>query len=394
MASANNLEKQIKRHMIGRVHQFYAVTAPGLEEICARELVQLSDTIRLDAVTPGGVSFSGRLDDLLRGNLHLCTAGRLLMRLETFKATNFRQLRKKASMVAWNRYLPEGDLPQCSVTAHQSRLYHTQAVSEHLTGAIAEYWRARSVETQEETGQTLHVRIEQDTATLSLDSSGSNLYMRGIKSHSALAPLRETLAAGILSLAGYNPERPLIDPMCGAGTFSLEAALIAKRIAPGRHREFAFMKWPAFRPKRWHHLTTLADRSVQVHQHPLIFASDVDATACDRLQTAMEQFELADTMQVACRDFFALKPPMRGRDQLPPGLVVLNPPYGRRLKADQSLRHLYRRIGQKLNGDFKGWRAAVLLPQTDLICTLPLDSRPIRLMHGGLTLYLLVGTIR
>ena len=393
MASASNLEKQIKRHVIGRSQHFYAITAPGLEKICARELVQLSDTIRIDAVTPGGVSFSGRLDDLLRGNLHLHTAGRLLMRLETFNATNFRQLRKKASTVSWNRYLPEGNLPQCSITAHQSRLYHTRAVAEHLTGAIADYWRARGVEIQAQTGQTLHVRIEQDTATLSLDSSGLNLYMRGIKSHGARAPLRETLAAGILRLAGYSPERPLIDPMCGAGTFSLEATLMAKRIAPGRHRQFAFMQWPAFRPKRWRHLTTLADRCVRGHPYPLIFASDIDATACDRLQSTVERFELADAMQVACRDFFTLNPPMKGRDQLPTGLVVLNPPYGRRLTADRSLRQLYSCIGQKLHGDFKGWRAAVLLPQTDLIRTLPLGSRPIRLMHGGLTLYLLVGKV-
>lgn len=393
MVPTGNLKKQIKRHVIGRTHAFYAVTAPGLEEVCARELGRLSDTIRLDAVAPGGVSFNGRLDDLMRANLHLHTAGRVLIRLETFKATNFRQLCKQVRMVPWNRYLPAASVPQSSVISHQSRLYHTGAVAEHLAGAIAEYWRACNIEPQPDMGQVLHVRIEQDVATLSLDGSGPNLYRRGIKTHAARAPLRETLAAGILSLADYRPDHPLIDPMCGAGTFSLEAALMAKQTAPGRFREFAFMRWPSFLPQRWRHLMTLADRSAQVQEHPTIFASDADAEACRRLQTTVDRVEFGDAIQVDCRDFFQLKPVTADREPLPPGLVVLNPPYGRRLAPNRNPVNFFNRIGQKLHDDFQGWCAAVLLPQKELIRTLPFGSKTLRLAHGGLTLYLRVGKI-
>ena len=393
MEAAANLDKQIKRHVIGRTHRFYAVTAPGLEEICARELAPLSDTIRIDRTAPGGVSFNGRLDDLMRANLHLRTAGRVLMRLEAFKATNFRQLAKRAAAVPWNRYLPAGSVPRCSVTTHRSRLYHTRAVAERLTDAIGQYWRNGNTPSRSDTGQTLHVRIEQDIVTLSLDGSGANLYRRGLKTHAARAPLRETLAAGILCLAGYRPDQPLVDPMCGSGTFSLEAALMAKQVAPGRHREFAFMQWPAFRPRRWDHLTKLADGAVRACPRPIIFASDEDEAACHNVAAAIRRFELGDAVRVDCIDFFAFKPQAESMAHSAPGLVVLNPPYGRRLAADRNPMHLYRRIGQKLHDDFKGWRAAVLLPRNDLIRTLPFGSESIALVHGGLTLYLQMGTI-
>jgi putative N6-adenine-specific DNA methylase len=393
ISPVTNLEKQIKRHVIGRSHALYAVTAPGLEKVCARELTQLSDTIRIEALTPGGVVFNGRLDDLMRGNLHVHTAGRLLMRITAFNATNFRQFRKKAAAVPWDRYLPDGSVPRSKVTAHQSRLYHSRAVAEHLAGAVADHWDARNSVAQVDPGQTIHVRLEQDTATLSLDSSGANLYLRGIKTHGARAPLRETLAAGILKLADYDASRPLLDPMCGAGTFSLEAALISKQIPPGRFREFAFMRWPAFRPKRWNHLTALADQSIRAPQRPLIFSSDQDAAACRRLASTIRRFDLVDAIQLDCLDFFELKPPADSRGDLPLGLMVLNPPYGRRLDSDRNLQRLYARIGEKMRSDFRGWRAAVILPHADLIRTLPLYSPPIRLVHGGLTLYLLVGTI-
>lgn len=371
------------------------MVTPGLENICARELADVSDTIRVDAVSAGGISFHGRLDDLMQANLHLRTAGRLLMRLEAFKATNFRQLRTRAGLIPWSHYLPLGCVPQCSVTARQSRLYHTRAVAGHLAEAVADHWGTDDIgiDPPSDMGQKLHVRIDQDLVTISLDSSGPNLYQRGIKTHAAQAPLRETLAAGILRIAGYRPGQPLIDPMCGSGTFSLEAALLAKRIAPGRFREFAFMRWPAFRPQRWRHWIALADRSVQAQAHPTIFASDEDEAACRRLRSTTGRFDLADAIRVARRDFFELDPRTAGGDRLKPGLVVLNPPYGRRLTPDGSLTRLYHRIGQKLHDDYRGWRAAVLVPRSDLIGTLPLRSRPLRLTHGGLTLYLQVGRV-
>ncbi|WP_172683790.1 hypothetical protein [Desulfosarcina cetonica] len=127
--------------------------------------------------------------------------------------------------------------------------------------------------------QTLFVRVVEDRFSLSLDSSGPALYKRGYKTGAARAPIRETLAAAILMTAGYDPARPLVDPMCGAGTFSLEAAMMAKHVAPGANRDFAFMGWPAFAANPWAFLKRQAHRQMVVLDRPRIFASDLDADA-------------------------------------------------------------------------------------------------------------------
>lgn len=388
-----NLDKQIKRHVIGRRHRFFAVTPPGIESMCAREVGRLSDTVRLESSEIGGVPFSGRLEDLYRANLHLRTAGRILLRLAEFKATNFRQLEKKNGQVAWTRYLPVGAVPECKVSAHRSRLYHSQAVAQAVQRAIRTYWQARDITSRHDGGQTLYVRLEQDVVRLSLDSSGANLYRRGLKTHAAAAPLRETLAAAVLQLAGYDPDRPLIDPMCGSGTFALEAALMAKRIPPGYSREFAFMHWPAFRERQWRFLKAGAAGRMRASASPLIRASDIDPGLCRRLSDCVQRNGLMDAVAVRCADFFALSADAAAGPDARPGLVVLNPPYGRRLRPDQGPRTFYRRIGDKLTRDFKGWQVAWIVPRPELVRGLPIVLEPIRLIHGGLPLILLTGKV-
>jgi putative N6-adenine-specific DNA methylase len=395
MPCPSNLEKQIKRHVIAPRHLCYAVTAPGMEQLCAQELAGLSDQIQVEATVRGGVVFSGRLEALYQANLHLRTAGRLLLRVAEFKATNFRQLGKRCATVPWERYLPWGALPVCKVTSHQSRLYHSQAVAQHVALALTDCWRNLGAAPADAPDQSLFVRLDQDLVTLSLDSSGANLYRRGLKTHGGQAPLRETLAAAILRMAGYNPERPLLDPMCGAGSFALEAALWAKQIPPGFHREFAFMQWPAFRPRQWQHLRTTAQKAIRSLPHPLIHASDLDPEACRRLAACVAHHHLDDAVDVQCHDFFALQPPP-ARDGHPPatGLIVLNPPYGVRLTPDQRMETFYKRIGAKLADDFKGWQVALIVPSPHLIGTQPFPTTSIPLLHGGLQLTLLVGRVK
>ena len=390
---SGNLDKQIKRHVIGPVQACYAVTPPGTEALCARELADLPEPVQVDAVETGGLSFAARLAALYQANLHVRTAGRFLLRLARFKATNFRQLEKQCTAIAWAWYLPGGAVPECKVTAHASRLYHTQAVAQHVRMAIGAYWRAQGVAPLEMPAQTLYLRLEQDTVTLSLDSSGAPLYRRGLKTHGGKAPLRENLAAAILALAGYNPEQPLLDPMCGAGTFALEAALWAKRIPPGFYREFACMQWPAFRPKQWQHLKSTAEKEFRGLSRPSIFASDLDAEACRLLETCIVRHRLDDAVDVRQHDFFELKPPLPQPGVASTGLIVLNPPYGLRLMPDERLEGFYRQIGAKLVADFKGWQVALLLPRPQLIRTQPFPTRSIPLRHGGLSLILLVGRV-
>lgn len=385
-----NLAKRIKRHIIGRAHELFAVTLPGHEQLCANEIEAASDTLHVTEVLNGGVCFNGRLTDLYLANLHTRTAGRILLRLGRFKATNFNQLATRCRKIAWELYLKPGTLPEINVTAHHSRLYHTQAVAEHIDGSMAARWSELGVAPSRVKDQTLFVRLQDDRVTLSLDSSGASLYQRGLKTHIAHAPLRETMAAAILITAGFRPDRPLVDPMCGSGTFSLEAALMAKNIPPGFFREYSFMHWPAFRPQQWAHLKKTAGQKVHRQDTPMIWASDSDETACARLDGCVERNDLKDAVTVSHNNFFNIQPKKLTATT---GLIVLNPPYGQRLPGQGDVKKQYREICAKLKKDFKGWRAALLVPKTVSTQPLGLSLKPLRMDHGGLQLTLLVGTI-
>jgi putative N6-adenine-specific DNA methylase len=385
-----NLEKRIKRHVIGSRLDFFAATLPGCEASCRLTLEGLSETISVQDTIRAGVMFSGRLTDLYLANLHLRTAGRVLMRVASFKATAFHQLEKKASAIAWSLYLPSGAIPRRQATAHHSRLHHSGAIEERIGRCIATHWEALGVAPAHDPGQCLFIRLQDDRVTLSLDSSGDNLYRRGVKTHGSRAPLRETTAAFVLTRSGYRPDRPLVDPMCGSGTFSLEAALMAKAIPAGFFRRFAFMQWPAFRERQWQYLKKNAARKIKRMERPLIWASDQDPAACADLSACAATSGLEDAIRVCCMDFFSLQ---AHRIDGPPGLIVLNPPYGRRLGTDAGVADFYRRIAIKLTHDFKHWRIALLVPGKHLARTLPLPAKAFALKHGGLNVALLTGMI-
>lgn len=392
MSEHDALEKRLRRHVIGRPHPFFAVTAPGLEAFCAAEIDRLMPAAH-PRTTAGGVLFRARLDDAQRANLMVRTASRILMRIAGIGAIHFAQLEKALAAVAWELYLDRRQAIQVRVATHKSRLHHTDAVAQRVTAAVAE--RRRSVyffEPREATGgapQTLHVRADHDHFTVSLDTSGALLHKRGLKVEVGPAPIRETLAAAILEQVGYMGQEPLIDAMCGAGTFSLEAALTACRIPAGWHRAFAFETWPAFRPRRWAYLREQCGAQIRRPAPVPIWASDLNPDSCQRLQGTLERFALADSVTVRCLDFFDLEP----RDvTLSPGVVVINPPYGRRLGSRTRSLALFQRICTHLETRYRGWRAALIAPP-GADGPLPAGLIPRRLVHGGLRLTLLTGTL-
>lgn len=394
MTPPTAFQKRIKRQVTARDHDFFAVTAPGLERLCAQELARLDPPP--DALEPvtGGVAFRGRLTALYQANLHLRTATRILMRLTRFKATRFDQVHQKLSDFPWELFLFKDQPRDLIVTTRRSRLYHREAIAEQVQRSIQERLEDRG----EPAGgpcdlQRLHVRFDQDRANLSLDSSGVALYKRGLKTQGARAPLRETLAAGVLTWAGYQPGRPLVDPMCGGGTFSLEAAGMALGIPAGMRRAFAFEGWPAFRPNHWQHLRLTAQPNTPPAPLPQIFASDREAAVCAALGAEVERNGLAHVISVTRRDFKALKPgDLPGRD--PPGLIVLNPPYGVRLGSRPQAHQAIAALGRHLGAHWKGWRVAVILPERSLARHFgrSLTLRPLR--HGGLDLVLMIAQLR
>ncbi len=248
MIPEDPLSKRIKRHVIGRRHNFFVATSPGFEPVCLQELLKLKPAASEACVTPGGVEFEGRLDDCYLANLNLRSANRILMRIHTFKSSNFRKLEKKLGDIPWELYLHAGRVPKVHVSTKHCRLRHSGAITERFRTTIAaqlsRFESVKKITKIASAEQNIYVRGIDDRFTVSIDSSGDLLYKRGLKKHAGKAPLRETLAAAALLLAGYDGRDPLLDPMCGSGTFSLEGALMAKRIPAGWLRDFAFMGWP------------------------------------------------------------------------------------------------------------------------------------------------------
>ena len=335
------LEKRIRRHVIGKSQRFFAVTAPGLEPLCLGELESLGLT---GAAVEGGVEFSGRLQAAYLANLCLRTANRILMRVHEFRATSFRALAQEAASFPWELFIAPGTPLRIHVTTHHCRLHHSDAIAERVRNAITERL-PEYCDADARMPQLIFIRGVDDRFTASLDSSGENLYRRGIKTHAGEAPLRETLAVAVLMLAGYSGEAFLLDPMCGTGTFSLEAALMAKHLPPGGHRDFAFMAWPGFRPPHWDFLKRTADAQAIRLSTPRIMASDTNPLACQALEECVGRHGLADAVCVTCRDFFDIDP----RDLTDrPGLIALNPPYGRRLGSRAQHAMLLRNVFQVL----------------------------------------------
>jgi putative N6-adenine-specific DNA methylase len=323
------------------------------------------------------------------------------MRIETFRATNFRQFKKKLAGLPWELYLHKDAACEVNVTSRHSRLFHKDAIADQVKESVAERWGLANLylENKQEISrfpQQIFIRAFNDRFTISIDSSGELLHKRGLKIHGGKAPIRETIAAAILAEAGYHGDEPLLDPMCGTGTFSLEGAMIANHVPAGWYRNFAFMGWPCFRPSRWRYIRREAEKSIKRINKPIIFASDKDKNICLKLEKVIRENNLSGTISVLRRDFFDLLPSdiKRLTKTERNGLVTINPPYGRRLGSKDNSEKTFVKICQKLKKDFKGWKIALIAPNRDLVKKVPFTVNTHDLFHGGLNLTFLTGRIR
>lgn len=382
-----------------KVNCFFAVTAPGLEALSRHELQSLGFKLvdpqngapnRPGKVSPppesGGVEFEGSLIDLYRANLHLRTSSRVLVRLGDFHAENFKDLRKRASALEWASFLSPDQPVDIHTTCHKSRLYHTGAVNERIVGAIGDSLgspppvvKPSGLEsTTQQTAQLIVVRLVHDHCTISMDSSGDLLHRRGYRLATAKAPIRETLAAAMLIAVGWDAEAPLLDPFCGSGTIAIEAALIARNIAPGSRRRFAFMDWPGFKKTKWGELCEAA-RQAERDSIPCIQASDRDAGAIAIAIANAERAGVAGSIEFSKRAVSAVEPPPG------PGWVVTNPPYGVRVSSGKDLRDLYAQFGNVLRAKAPGWHIGVLCSDSKLLgqMKIPFDTS-FSTINGGI----------
>jgi putative N6-adenine-specific DNA methylase len=369
-----------------RPHAAFAVAAPGLAPLVAGELTALG--LRPTAVEEAGVEFAAHDTGIWTANLWLRTASRVLVRFARFRATDFRTLEQEARALPWEAFLAADEAPQLRVTCRKSRLYHSDAVAQRIAGAIQHRVGGRgtfaraSDEDREGPdvageaepgvgGPLIVVRFLHDECTVSLDSSGELLHRRGYREAVGRAPLRETLAAALLLAGGYDGSAPLLDPLCGAGTIPIEAALIARRLAPGRQRRFAFEQWPRFEAVRWDALRAEADARALPQAPASIEGSDRDAGAVRGAIENAERAGVAADVRFETRALSALALPAGTR-----GFLVTNPPYGKRVGEAGPLRDLWARLGDVLRVVTPGWQVALLSPDPALERQLRLPLAP------------------
>lgn len=359
-----------------RSHEnFFVVVSPGLEEACAAELAGLG--IGPLTIESGGVVFSGRLRELYLANLHLRTASRILVRFAAFNSRDFPDLFRRSLKLPWGRFLRPETAVTFRVTCRTSRLGHSERVAETLTDALNRTL-GRAVNAAGVSPQLILVRIVDDHVVLSIDSTGELLHRRGYRQTVTLAPLRETLAAGALQLLGWDGTTPLADPLCGSGSFLTEGALIARHRAPGLDRSFAFSRWPGWREGLW---TLLCDeaRRAEVSSDIVIEGADESLEAVAAAVDNCRRCGVDDQVMINCRPLSA-QPVHAGG-----GLVICNPPYGKRLAPDVDLRETYRELGFHLRRAYPGWRLAMICPLGELPAATGLSLRQVaRLDNGGL----------
>lgn len=402
MINSSPLIKRIKRHITGPLHNFFIATLPGFENLCKKELESLQLDICAIKTREGGVEFTGKLKDCYFANMYLRTANRVLMRITEFNVTNFRKLEKKLKGIPWELYLKKDSIPRITVTTKHSRLFHGDAISDRIIKCINErkkstiFYNNDNNNTKTQNIQNIFIRLINDHITISLDSSGELLYKRGIKQHAGSAPIRETLAAAALLKTGYTGKKPLLDPMCGTGTFSIEAAMIAGNIPPGWYRQFAFESWPGFKPATWAYLKKQAENKIKKrHVHPQIVACDKDQKNCKALSNTLKKYNLDSSIKILNNNFFSinLNDIYEITKYKNPGIVVINPPYGIRLGAKKESRKLFIKITDRLSGYFPGWKFALFSPEKDLIEKCGLSGEKTIIDHGGIKLTLFTGII-
>jgi putative N6-adenine-specific DNA methylase len=344
----------------------YSITAPGLERVTASELALLG--IVPTKQSRGGLAWRGEMRDVYRANLWLRTATRVVLRVASFHADTFAELERRAKRIPWGRFVRARDHVRFRVTCHKSALYHSDAVAQRLMESVAAATGCETITDPEAfedhegmtSEQLFVVRMDHDNVTVSADSSGVLLHKRGYRQATAKAPMRETLAAAMLLSSGWNANEPLLDPLCGSGTIPIEAAQIARRIAPGIHREFRFERWPGFHAASWAEVRDEA-RSRTIAAVPgNIVAADRDPGAIAAAASNAERAGVADDVQIVQRSLSASVSDLG----LQPGWIVTNPPYGVRIGTD--VRNLYAKIGSMMRGPFADWRLGILTAAPEL----------------------------
>ncbi|WEG10784.1 class I SAM-dependent RNA methyltransferase [Pullulanibacillus sp. KACC 23026] len=320
-----------------------ATTAMGLEAICADELRALGYTDL--KVENGRILFEGNPLDICRANLWLRTADRIKVLIGEFKATSFEELFEQTKALPWADFIPKDAEFPVTGKSVKSKLFSVPDCQAIVKKAIVERLKeTHRIEWFEETGAfyKIEVALLKDMATLSIDASGAGLHKRGYRYLHGEAPLKETLAAAMIYLTNWKPDRPFVDPFCGSGTLPIEAAMIGQNIAPGFNRDFISEQWEWIERAAWDRARQEVEDLARYSQPLDIQGSDIDHRMVELSQTNAQEAGFGDIIQfkqMQVTDFTTKKEY---------GTLVANPPYGQRIGEEEEVIAMYRAMGKAL----------------------------------------------
>lgn len=377
--SLANIEQSTFTEGKNQVAQYIIKTLFGLEEVLEKELhpLGITKTERLNRA----IKVEGNQEDLYRCNLWLRTALSVLSPITSFYAHHENQLYKRIQRINWEEYLSLDTTFAINSTANSQLFTHSQFVALKTKDAIVDQFRDKygerpSVDTKNP-DVLIDLHISDKLVTLSLDSSGTTLDRRGYRTERTEAPLNEVLAAGLLTLSGWKPGTPLLDPMCGSGTIAIEAAMMAAGIPPGLNRQFAFEHWGDFDEEKWRLIRDFVKTTPPPEQSQII-ARDADPHALKLARQNARRAGVEQWIRFENANFFSSAAPMPGCQ------VVMNPPYGQRLNPG-SMVDFYQKIGDSLKSNYQGSEAWIISSNLkDLKFVGLRPSQKIKLFNGSL----------
>lgn len=334
-----------------------ASTTMGLESIVTRELKELN--YKNIETFNGRVEFNGSINDIIKTNLWLRCADRIFLKMGEFKAESFEELFQKTKKIKWEDLIPiDGNFQVSWISSVKSKLFSKRDCQSIIKKAIVDRLKFKhKTETLTETGSVykIKVQINKDIVLLSVDTSGEPLHKRGYRIKNNEAPIKETLAAALIYLTNWRGDRTIIDPTCGTGTIAIEAALMAKNMAPGAERSFVSEKWNIIQKESW-----IEERdkcySLEKEAKCKIYASDIDVDTIEIAKKNAYNANVDDIIEFEVKDLKSIR--NYNRDEK--GLLISNPPYGIRLQEAKEAEKLYENLGKVCRTLFSDWNCFII----------------------------------
>ncbi|MCL2353045.1 MAG: class I SAM-dependent RNA methyltransferase [Defluviitaleaceae bacterium] len=340
--------------------KFIATSTFGLEATVKRELQRLG--IEKTKGGDGRVDFEGTFEDMARANIWLRASDRILLVVGEFEATIFDDLFEQTKALPWEDFITRDGKFDVDGKSIKSTLFSVPDCQAIVKKAVVERLKTKyNLEWFPEDGPVYKIQVAllKDKVTLTIDTTGAGLHKRGYRANSdAKAPIKETLAAAMVEMSYWRRDRTLLDPMCGSGTIAIEAALMAKNIAPGLNRNFVFQTWPQVDYAIWQNVKAKAKEAIRHEGAAQIYASDIDKKMVEQARQNAKEAGVADIIQFETKDIADIKLPCEY------GILMTNPPYGQRLLDNDELPRIYAILKKKLPKN-STWSAYIITSDDD-----------------------------